>query len=341
MLQCIANETAVATFSKLGLTTYSQLLVAQISNHRLSRSEIMAPFTTQEMRKNMVFWCFEQHKTALEISKLAQCSERMVYSVLRLHCDYGQVTNPFSRRGRPRVLDPVDIQYIHALLQANPTLYLVLDELQEQLFAAQDKDVSLATISRAIRKLAMTHKCISKTAAERDEFLRATWQGAYGDIPTEYFVWLDESSVDDKTNQRTRGWADLGSACVRRATFIRGQHYSVLPALSSDGIIALDIFEGSVNKERFMQFLSVELVCHIFLLGSVPYSMLPSGFKGNRRESKKIGKRCSRDHSLFILVQVAEVETQPCTDQTLHMKVCPDIWLQASLQTYADLVGLR
>ncbi|KAJ8582892.1 hypothetical protein M405DRAFT_846176 [Rhizopogon salebrosus TDB-379] len=108
--------------------------VAKISNHRLSRSEIMAPFTTQEMRENMVFW---QHKTALEISKLAQYSERTVYGVLRLHCDYGQ---------------------------ANPTLYL--DELQEQLFAARDKDVSLATISRAIRKLAMTHKCILKTAAE-------------------------------------------------------------------------------------------------------------------------------------------------------------------------------
>ncbi|OAX30609.1 hypothetical protein K503DRAFT_645891, partial [Rhizopogon vinicolor AM-OR11-026] len=73
-----------------------------------------------------------------EISKLAQCSERTVYDVLRLHRDYGQVTNPFSRRGRPRVLDPVDIQYIHALFQTNPTLYL--DELQEQLFAARDKD---------------------------------------------------------------------------------------------------------------------------------------------------------------------------------------------------------
>jgi transposase len=224
----------------------------------------MAPFTTPEMRQNMVFWRFEQHKTAFEISKLAQCSERTVYNVLRLHREYGQVTNPFTHRGRPRkALDPIDIEYIYALLQANPAMYL--DELQEQLFAARDKDVSLATISRAIRNLGMTHKSISKTAAERDELLRATWQAAYGDIPAEYFVWLDESSVDDRTNQRTRGWADVGRACVRRATFIRGQRYSVLPALSSDGIIALDIFEGSVNKERFIQFLNNELVCCIII----------------------------------------------------------------------------
>ncbi|TDL16344.1 hypothetical protein BD410DRAFT_731465, partial [Rickenella mellea] len=32
--------------------------------------------------------------------------------------------------------------------------------------------------------------------------------------------------------------------------------YSVLPALTSEGIVGLDIFEGSVNKERFIQFLS-------------------------------------------------------------------------------------
>ncbi|KAJ7114390.1 hypothetical protein C8R44DRAFT_587349, partial [Mycena epipterygia] len=31
--------------------------------------------------------------------------------------------------------------------------------------------------------------------------------------------------------------------------------YSVLPALTTEGIVALDIFEGSVNKERFLGFL--------------------------------------------------------------------------------------
>ena len=64
--------------------------------------------------------------TALQISVLADCSERAVYKVLRLY--YGQVTNPFTRsRGRLHILN---VEYIHALLQANSALYL--DELQEQ-----------------------------------------------------------------------------------------------------------------------------------------------------------------------------------------------------------------
>jgi hypothetical protein len=97
-------------------------------------------------------------------------------------------------------------------------------------------------------------------AAERDELLHATWQAAYGDILADYFVWLDELSINDCTNQHTRGWALCGQACVHCATFISGQCYSICPALSSDGIIALDIFEGSVNKGKFIQFIEKELV---------------------------------------------------------------------------------
>ncbi|KAG2153840.1 hypothetical protein DEU56DRAFT_726321 [Suillus clintonianus] len=38
-------------------------------------------------------------------------------------------------------------------------------------------------------------------------------------------------------------------------SFVCGQKFSVLPALSVDSVIALDIFEGAVNKEKFIGFL--------------------------------------------------------------------------------------
>jgi hypothetical protein len=85
----------------------------------------------------------------------------------------------------------------------------------------------------------------------------------HGKLPADYFVWLDQSSADDHTNQRPHEWPALGRACVRRATFIRGQRFPVLPALTSDGIIALDIFEGSVTKEKFIRFTKEELVCFL------------------------------------------------------------------------------
>ena len=99
---------------------------------------------------------------------------------------------------------------------------------------------------------------------ERNELLRATWQAAYGEIPAEYFVWLDESSVDNRTNQRTSGWEQVGFPCIRRELFIRGTRYSVLPALTYEGYIAMDVFEGSVNKEKFISFIQNDVVSHPF-----------------------------------------------------------------------------
>lgn len=169
-----------------------------------------------------------------------------------MYRDFGQVNNPFaSRKGCPRKLDQGDLTYITSVLDANPSV----DELQEKLLMSCDVEMSIVTLSRTLRRMAVTNKKVSKMAMERNEVLRATWQAAYGDIPKEYFVWLDESGVDNRTNQRGDGWSLLGTACVRRMTFVRGQRFSVLPALSVDGMIALDIFEGAVDKEKFLTFL--------------------------------------------------------------------------------------
>jgi len=59
-----------------------------------------------------------------------------------------------------------------------------------------------------------------KEALERDELVHAAWQAECGDVPMDAFVWLDEASVDDRTNQWRDGWAPLGHACVQRYTFI-------------------------------------------------------------------------------------------------------------------------
>ncbi|KAJ7468961.1 hypothetical protein B0H11DRAFT_1661147, partial [Mycena galericulata] len=96
-----------------------------------------------------------------------------------------------------------DINYLSSVLDANPGLYL--DELQARLLEVRNVDVSIATLSRAIRRLAITNKRVASVALERNELLRATWQAEYGAIPWEYFVWLDEASVDNLTHQRLSG----------------------------------------------------------------------------------------------------------------------------------------
>lgn len=224
----------------------------------------MAPNLSTEMRNSIVTWHDDLLKPASECAALAKCSIRTVYEVLRIHREFGGVHNPFATaRGGSRLMNTGDINYLGSVLEANPTLYL--DELQDRLLQYRNIDVSIATVWRAVRSLALSHKQISTAALERNELLRAVWLAENGDIPASYIVWLDEASVDDRTNLRSSGWAAVGRACVRRATFLRGQRFSVLPALTSTGIVALDIFEGAVTKEKFINFLEKDLVRLIYL----------------------------------------------------------------------------
>lgn len=73
-------------------------------------------------------------------------------------------------------------------------------------------------------------------------------------------VLLDESAVNERTARRSHGYAPVNMPCVQRELLVRGTRFSVLPAMTMDGIIALDIFEGSVNRERLLEFLRNELV---------------------------------------------------------------------------------
>jgi len=102
----------------------------------------------------------------------------------------------------------------------------------------------------------ISKKSLSRRAAERNEELRTLWElelARFND--PDLFVFIDESAVDNRTVQRSQGWSAIGGRSVSRSTFLRGKRHSILPALSSDGIVALEIIEGSVNKELFLQFL--------------------------------------------------------------------------------------
>jgi hypothetical protein len=59
--------------------------------------------------------------------------------------EFDQVKNPFSSgTGRPSQIEEGDISYLHALLEANPALYL--DELQTRMLSVRNINLSIATI---------------------------------------------------------------------------------------------------------------------------------------------------------------------------------------------------
>jgi transposase len=209
----------------------------------------MVAHLSNPLRELIIAWFNEDHVVASEIAQRARCHITTVYKVLQR---WKNSRNPHAlARGHARYLiDENDIRYILALLQANPALFL--DELQLRLYTDRYLWVSIATISRSLARHGYSHKKLAKQAAERNAFLRACWLVKYGDIPAECCVWLDESGVDDRDHFRVNGWSQVGVAPVCCDLFARDVRLTMIPALTVDGIIAMDVFDGGVGKEQFL-----------------------------------------------------------------------------------------
>src|SRR6266542_2940678 len=65
---------------------------------------------------------------------------------------------------------------------------------------------------------------------------------------------MDESAKDERTSTRLYGYSKINSKAFKKVVFVRGKRYTLLPALTKQGIIAVDIMEGSCTKQRFKEF---------------------------------------------------------------------------------------
>ena len=234
----------------------------------------MPPAISTDLKKHIVRWYHDEQMTMEEVAELASVSVGLVSKVVTLHRNYNQVTDPYTlQHARPSYLNLGDRKYLGAILEANPSLYL--DEIQEKFATNRNLHISIATICRTLHYLELNRKHISKIASQRDEELRTLWEmemAQYTD--PNVFVFLDESAVDQSTAHRTHGRAEPGTRCVRRMTFIRGVRHSILPALTLHGIISLDVFEGFVNKDRFLSFLREQVVCIFIMHNTRPERVL-------------------------------------------------------------------
>jgi DDE superfamily endonuclease len=115
----------------------------------------------------------------------------------------------------------------------------------------------------------LTRKAIERNAEKRALFVYHI--GIH--FTPEQLVFVDESACDRRTAYRGKAWAFRGQRAVRKAFFVRGKRcvlqmhilffpililchrYSVLPALSLDGILSVNIVQGSFNQTTFAEFI--------------------------------------------------------------------------------------
>jgi len=75
------------------------------------------------------------------------------------------------------------------------------------------------------------------------------------------FICLDETSKNELTYARKYGRAYSGEQAELTDVFVRGDQYSLVAALTTDGYIASEAVPGSLESIDFLEFVQENVVC--------------------------------------------------------------------------------
>ena len=74
-------------------------------------------------------------------------------------------------------------------------------------------------------------------------------------------IFIDTAAKDKWTSTLQRGWLTRGVHCCVQRYFVHGTSFSIIPAITLDGIVVCDIVEGPVYGQCFLKFLEEHVVC--------------------------------------------------------------------------------
>lgn len=205
-------------------------------------------------------WEIEDICFALSVSRSS------IYRWQNIFEEHGNVIRPPSPLvGRTRIITRAVLTAVRTLYEEEPDLYL--DELCTFLAIEHDIFVSRSTLSRNLIEAGLTRKKLHKLAIERDEELRDEWKESlrndyFGDGSE--FVCLDETSKNEHTFGRRYGRSMSGEQAELKDVFVRGDRYSLVAAITTEGYIASRVVPGSFDSFEFYNFVAEEVVCWYF-----------------------------------------------------------------------------
>ena len=205
-----------------------------------------------------------------------------VYNICKLFEATGEVDSTTPSREETRSLNGHEELIVIGLLFDNPSLYL--SEICQKVIDIIGIEVSVSTACRIIHRHGLTRKKVQQVALQRSVEFRGKFLAEVQLYNKEQLVWIDETGCDRRDQVRKFGYALKGERPVYHRLLHRGQRISAIAALASSGLVALDLTKGTVDGEKFMDFIR----------GSLIPEMLP--FDGQNAKSIAILDNCSIHH---------------------------------------------
>ena len=201
-----------------------------------------------------IMWIsLSQNLSSSEISPLLSVSEHTVHRYLSLFRQTGDVQPLSCRNGPEKLLGDFEQLALLRLILKHPGIYL--QELQDELFELFGVIISVSTICRTLGSMGCTRQAMHHIALQRSDSERAKLMAEISVYDPSMFVWLDETGCDRRNTIRKYGYSFRGMSLEDHRLLIRGVRYSAIPVMSLDGIHDVYLAEGSVNGEKFTDFI--------------------------------------------------------------------------------------
>ena len=192
-----------------------------------------------------------QNRSPMDIATLFNVSDRTVRRYISLFHQTGDVLVKPRRSGPERLLGDFEQLKIIRLIFENTGIYLY--ELQRELIHS-GISVSNATICRTLKYMGCTRQAMHHVALQQSNVARAKFMVEISMYDPPMLVWLDESECDRRHTIRKYGYSLRGKPMSDHRILVRGKRYSVIPIVSLEGIHDVYITEGTVNGEKFTNF---------------------------------------------------------------------------------------
>ena len=206
-----------------------------------------------------IIWLYTAKQLSpVEISRLVCVSERTARRYITKFEQTGDVQPVSQRHGPPKLLGDFEQLVLLRLVLETPGIYL--HELQAKLLARFGVTVGVATICRTLKYMGCTRQVIQHIPVQRSEELRAKFMAEISVYDPSMLIWVDESGCDRRHSQRKWGYSLRGMPPRDHRLLVGGKRYSAIPVMSLEGVHDVYLAEGSVNGERFQDFIEATLL---------------------------------------------------------------------------------
>ena len=161
-------------------------------------------------------------------------------------------------RHEMRALDRQTELYVIGFVLDNPSVYLI--EVCYTLRDITGEMIAASTICKLLKRYGITRKKIRQIALQRCESLRGAFMAQSFLFQREMFVWVDETGSATRDTIRKYGYALRGMRAEYQRLLVRGKRVNAIAAMSSTGIVALELKTDTVNGDIFFDFLRGSLI---------------------------------------------------------------------------------